>query len=270
MSKKEFIDALHEVPKALEDRVFGTIETIGMPSDEESAILAIGKLSANINNQILRPLSGLDVTELLLRVGQRSSTAIAGLLSGLEIIVGNSSGFEVISPEDGSLVETYCEFVCSGAGIVSVEVSVSGETIKLQAKGDKFRGFPDAPLSAGKHSATFTATFGDKSTDKKNINFEATTNINIVSTFPQEGQSYTPGQVNRIEITLTEEAAAKNDTIQVSVFGQTLELTGNGIKYAKEIGEIGAEWVKLNQMTVLNKAGELMGQIQFLITGGSE
>ena len=77
MSKKDFIDALHVVPKSLEDRVFGEIGEIGMPSDEESAILAIGKLSANINNKILKPLSGLDVTELLLRVGQRSRRAEA-------------------------------------------------------------------------------------------------------------------------------------------------------------------------------------------------
>lgn len=221
MSKKDFIDALHEVPKALEDRVFGTIETIGMPSDEESAILAIGKLSANINNQILRPLSGLDVTELLLRVGQRSSTAIAGLLSGLECIV-NAGALEIVSPKaDGIYCGWFDDWRCTADGVKSVKVTCGEDSIDLAQDADNAKLWKAVcPIAIGQYEATFTATpeSGDAITQ--------TVNFSVVdwSTFPVRGATYRPEQIDHVSVSAP---GAELESVSITLMSESIDLALN-------------------------------------------
>ena len=221
MSKKDFIDALHVVPKSLEDRVFGTIETIGMPSDEESAILAIGRLSANINNQILRPLSGLDVTELLLRVGQRSSTAIAGLLSGLESIV-NAGALEIVSPKaDGIYCGWFDDWRCTADGVAAVKVTCGEDTIDLkQDTGNKKLWAAVCPIAIGQYEATFTAMPESGEAITQTVNFS----VVDWSTFPVRGATYRPEQIDHVSVAAPG-AELKSLSVQLMTESIVLALT---------------------------------------------
>lgn len=218
MSKKDFIDALHEVPEALENRVFGTIETIGMPSDEESAILAIGRLSANINNQILRPLSGLDVTELLLRVGQRSSTSIAGLLAGLECIV-NTGDLTIESPKpDGIYCGWFDDWRCTADGVKAVKVTCGEDTIDLKQDAENNKLWAAVcPIAIGQYEATFTATpeSGDAITQ--------TVNFSVVdwSTFPVRGATYRPEQIDHVSVNAP---GAELKSVSVTLMTESIDL----------------------------------------------
>ena len=218
MSKKDFIDALHEVPKALEDRVFGNIETIGMPSDEESAILAIGRLSANINNQILRPLSGLDVTELLLRVGQRSSTAIAGLLSGLECIV-YTGALDIVSPKpDGIYCGWFDDWRCTADGVQAVKVTCGEESIDLrQDKNDPKLWVAVCPVAIGQYEATFTAMPESGEAITQTVNFSV---VNW-STFPVRGATYRPEQIDHVSVTAP---GAELKSLSVQLMTESIDL----------------------------------------------
>lgn len=218
MSKKDFIDALHVVPKSLEDRVFGTIETIGMPSDEESAILAIGRLSANINNQILRPLSGLDVTELLLRVGQRSSTAIAGLLSGLESIV-NAGAFEIVSPKaDGIYCGWFDDWRCTADGVAAVKVTCGEDTIDLkQDTENKKLWAAVCPIAIGQYEATFTAMPESGEAITQTVNFS----VVDWSTFPVRGATYRPEQIDHVSVTAP---GAELKSLSVQLMTESIDL----------------------------------------------
>lgn len=218
MSKKDFIDALHVVPKSLEDRVFGTIETIGMPSDEESAILAIGRLSANINNQILRPLSGLDVTELLLRVGQRSSTAIAGLLSGLESIV-NAGALEIVSPKaDGIYCGWFDDWRCTADGVAAVKVICGEDTIDLkQDTGNKKLWAAVCPIAIGQYEATFTAMPESGEAITQTVNFS----VVDWSTFPVRGATYRPEQIDHVSVTAP---GAELKSVSVQLMTESIDL----------------------------------------------
>ena len=221
MSKKDFIDALHVVPESLEDRVFGTIETIGMPSDEESAILAIGRLSANINNQILRPLSGLDVTELLLRVGQRSSTAIAGLLSGLESIV-NAGALEIVSPKaDGIYCGWFDDWRCTADGVAAVKVTCGEDTIDLkQDTGNKKLWAAVCPIAIGQYEATFTAMPESGEAITQTVNFS----VVDWSTFPVRGATYRPEQIDHVSVTAP---GAELKSVSITLMSESIDLALN-------------------------------------------
>lgn len=129
MSKTALYNELCKVPDVLSGRVFGTIEEIPIPETETDAIIAMGVLSANINNQILMPLSGLDLVELLLRVGQRNSTSIAALLAGLESLGAamSENSFLIQSPANNSTFTPGEDILIkvTGDNIEKVEIGVT-------------------------------------------------------------------------------------------------------------------------------------------------
>lgn len=273
MSKQQFIDALYEVPDVLAGRIFGDIDTIPMPETEEDAMIAVGKLSANLNNAFLKPLAKLDVTELLLRVGQRSSTAISNLLAGLEVIAGSGGGkLTILSPVEGGAYPNYFECACSGNGLTSVVVTIGEMEIDLAQTdgGNTWNGYPMIPIPTGKHQAAFLATFGDGSTAAETVNFETTANMELVATLPANETSYRREEISEISATLSEDAAAEDESLTASVFGHVYTLAKSGATYAVEIGEIGVDWVGLNVMTIKNMAGDVLGEIRFQIFGDEE
>lgn len=270
--KTEFIqEMLDDMPDTVRDFLdipIGDVSDISMPTTKDAAVIACGQLAANLNNAFLKPFVGLAPIELFMRIGSKNPVFISSLLAGLEIISGQGGGkLTIISPANGAVVPTWFDagFVCKGTGIDSAVVSVDGTDLTLSADGDTWKATLSTPLSAGKHTATFTATYGDGSTADKTVNFEATANMELVSTFPENETSYTPEEVTRLEVVLNEEAAAANTTMTAEVFGQAFTLLKSGATYAVEIGAIAADWVKLNQMSVKNAAGELMGTILFVI-----
>lgn len=274
--KTEFLQALlDDMPTtvgAFLGTEIGDVTDIDMPMTKDAAVIACGQLAANINNAFLKPFVGLTPVELFMRIGSKNPVFISSLLSGLEVISGQGGKLTVISPEEGAVVPTWFEagFVCKGTGIQSAVVSVDGTDITLTASGDTWNATLTTPLSIGAHTATFTATYGDGSTADKTVNFEATANMELVSTFPENETSYLPEEVTRLEVVLNEEAAAANSSLTVDVFGQAFELLKSGATYAAEIGAIAADWVQLNQMTVKNAAGDLLGTISFIINPPEE
>lgn len=267
MSKITLIDAIYAIPDVLNDRIFGEFPEIPVPETEEDAIIAMGKFSAYVNNSLLMPLSGLDLVELLLRVGQRSSPAIAAVLANLEVISGDGGGkLTVISPTDGGVYPNWFDgFVCSGKGIASVTVDADGTAFTLTADGDTWSAELTTPMNTGKHTATFTATFQDDSTMEQTVSFETTANMELVATFPENETSYLISEIDHIDIELSEEAAAENESLTVTIFDYVLQPAIDGVHAVAEIGEIGIDWIGLNAMTVKNVAGEIMGTITFLI-----
>lgn len=269
--KTDFIQALYNdmpatVGSFLETEI-GDVTEIDMPMTKDAAVIACGQLAANLNNAFLKPFVGLTPVELFMRIGSKNPVFIASLLAGLEVISGQGGKLTVISPDEGAVVPTWFEagFVCKGSGIQSAVVSVDGTDLTLGAAGDTWNATLITPLSIGAHTATFTATYGDGSTADMTVNFEATANMELVSTFPQNETSYLPEEVTRLEVILNEEAAAANSSLSANVFGQTFELLKSGATYAADIGAIAADWVKLNQMTVKSAAGDVLGTISFII-----
>lgn len=268
MSKITLVNSLLEIPDVLQERIFGEIPEIAVPESEADAMIAVGKLSAHLNNCILAPLSGLDVVELLLRVGQRNSNAVASVLANLEVIASAGGGkLTILAPTDGAVVPNYTEFACSGNGLQSASVDVDGEPITLTQDGDTWKGFPSIPIPTGKHSAAFSATFGDGSTVSASVNFETTANMELVATFPENETSYRPEEITEISATLTDEAAAENESLTAEVFGQVFTLAKTGVKYAVQAGGIYVDFVGMNLMTVKNAAGDVLGEIRFLLNG---
>ena len=266
MSKMTFIDELLGVPDSLQPRILGEIPEIPIPETEVDAMIAVGKLSAHLNNFVLMPLSGLDVVELLLRVGQRNPSAVSAMLSGLEVISSSGGKLTVIAPTDGAVLPNYAEFACSGKGITAAAVDVDGESITLTQSGVTWAGFPSVPIPTGKHRATFTATFGDGSTQAKTVNFEITSNLELVATFPENETSYRPEEITEISATLGEDATAENDSLTAEVFGQVYTLAKSGSKFAADAGGIYLDFVGLNIMTIKNVAGDIIGEINFMIS----
>lgn len=269
--KLDFIQALlDDMPAtigAFLDTKIGDVTEIDMPMTKDAAVIACGQLAANLNNAFLKPFVGLTPIELFMRIGSKNPVFISSLLASLEVISGQGGKLTIISPADGAIVPTWFDagFVCKGTGIASAVVSVDGSELTLSADGDTWKATLSTPLSIGAHTATFTATYGDGSTADNTVSFEATANMELVSTFPENETSYTPEQVTRLEVVLNEDAAAANPSVTADVFGQAFTLLKSGATYAAEIGAIAADWVKLNQMSVKNAAGELIGTVSFLI-----
>ena len=277
MSKITLVNSLLEIPDVLQERIFGEIPEIAVPETEADAMIAVGKLSAHLNNCILAPLSGLDVVELLLRVGQRNSNAVASVLANLEVIASDGGGkLTILAPTDGAVIPNYAEFACSGNGIQSASVDVDGEAITLTQDGDTWSGYSSTPIPSGKHSASFTATFGDGSTASAMVNFETTANMELVATFPENETSYRPEEITEISATLSDEAALNTQAVNVSVFGQTLTLEQQaGNVYKKDLASLNLslfDWAGLNLMVVSveNADGTTTEEIRFEIRGGEE
>lgn len=85
---EDIIKAIHEVPPAIAamlEMCFGTVAEVTSPGTVEESLIIQGKVAANFNNAILKPLSGLPLVELALRIGQNNPSTQGMLLSMLKI-----------------------------------------------------------------------------------------------------------------------------------------------------------------------------------------
>lgn len=99
------IDALHEVPPelaALLTAKFGEVATVAAPSTVEESLIVQGKVAAAFNNAILKPLSGLPIVQLALRIGQNSPTNMAMLLSMIKMSGSLGKNTFQVSWKDGA------------------------------------------------------------------------------------------------------------------------------------------------------------------------
>ena len=266
--KQEFVEALRLTPDSVQPWVIGNITSFSDPSTEAAATIATGKLAYNLNEHILKPLSGMDLTELLLCVGQHNSVLTALLLSVLEVISGDDGGLQILIPANNSVQPNYFEFSCTCSGKPkSINVTVDKDIdVDLTSKtGNLWKGQPSTPISTGKHSAIFTAVFEDASTVSTSTSFEATANMELVATFPEQDGTYQPSDITQVSVTLTEEAAEGTESLEAEAFGQVYSLIKSGATFAATVAEIGIDYVGENIMTVKNLAGEVLGSITFLI-----
>ncbi len=80
--------ALHEVPESLSElleRKFGEVSDVTSPNSVEDSLIAQGKVAANFNNAILKPLADLPIVELALRIGQNNPTVQGMFLTMLKL-----------------------------------------------------------------------------------------------------------------------------------------------------------------------------------------
>lgn len=226
--KQDFITALLEMPVGVKPVIVGEIAEISMPSDKDNAMIAVGQFAANMNNALLKPLAGLDIAELLLHSGERSSVQVSALLSRLEVIADKGSKLKVLSPLDGALVEPDVTFMCKGDGITAVLVTIEGwGEIELAAVEKVWAGQLTDSIEAGNYAATFKATFGDDSTAEASVSFTVKEAEIVLASVPEDGASYMPADLPEISVVIKEDVPVS--TVQFSLFNQTITLTkGSG------------------------------------------
>jgi hypothetical protein len=270
--KIPFLEALQtDIPAGVAsflETPFGDFTEIAVPTTKDESIIACGKLSAHLNNFLLMPFAGLTPVELLLRIGQKNPVLISSLLSGLELISGGGGKFDVIAPAEGGVYPNFFELICAGQGIASIDVALGEDTASLTEAGAFWKGSFSTPLTTGKHSAAFVATFEDDSTDTIAVNFETTASIELVSTFPSNETSYTPEEIDHISVTLSGAGAEENNSLTASVFGQVFTLVKTGANYYVELMEIYSDFTALNIMSIRNHGGDELGNISFILTEG--
>lgn len=267
--KKDFVTSLKmNIPAGVSDFLttpISEIEEIDMPTSKDEAVLACGKLSANLNNAFLLPFVGLTPIELMLRIGQLNPVMISSLLGSLEVIDSAGGKLTPIAPADGGVYPNYFELSCSGVGLTSVVFVVEGsDEISLSADGKIWKGQPTLPFSTGAHSGAFVGTFGDDSSVTAAVKFKTTANMKIVSTFPENETSYYPADIDHIDIELSE-APGEGESLTVTIFDYVLQPAIDGVHVVAQLADIGVIWVGLNVMTVKNAAGEILDTITFLI-----
>lgn len=256
MGKKDtFLQEL--LAPTLQSVVIGEVAEVDEPTTKDDAIIAIAKCAVNANNALLRKMAGLDLTELVMQSGSRNPILVSALLSRLEVVVGVGGKLKIVSPVNGSkTANPFASIACSGNGITKAVCAIDGTGVALSQSGDTWSGHPSIPLAIGKHVATFVATFGDKSTAEESVDFEVTAELDLVRTFPKHDTTLQPAELDRIEVELSEEAATRNRTVNVSVFGQSITAQRQeGNTFRKDIAELDlhfplVKWLGLNVMVV--------------------
>ena len=273
MSVQSFVEELYAVPESVGTRIFGAVQEIEMPTTEAAAMIAVGKLSANLNNAFLVPLSGMDLTELLLRVGQRSSTSISALLSGLEVIAGAGGRLTIISPAEGADIGLSAQFSCSGEGLTGVVVTIAGQMeFDLELQGDIWSGIlPDA-LAGGTYTAVFVGTFGDGATAEASVSFAIVEADIIVDSVPAPDTSYEPDDLAQARVTLKDGIEASS--VSISMGGVSLDMektTGN--TYAADLlnaSFLGVAGVYIADISVVTSDGTIKKSFEFSLFLGDE
>lgn len=267
MGKKDtFLQEL--LAQTLQPVVIGEVSEVEEPTTKDDAIIAIAKCAVNANNALLRKMSGLDLTELVMQSGSRNPILVSALLSRMEVIAGVGGKLSIISPVNGAKdANPFLECACAGKGITKAACAIDGTGVALSQSGDTWSGHPSSPMAIGKHRATFAATFGDKSTAEASVEFEITAKLDLVSTYPKHETSYKPSEITKISATLSEEAAALYESLQAEVFGKVFPLVKSGVEFYAEAADIYSEFVGLNIMTVKSLAGDVLGEISFMISG---
>ena len=222
-TKQDFITALLEMPVGVKPVIVGEVTEISMPSDKDNAMIAVGQFAANMNNALLKPLAGLDIAELLLHSGERSSVQVSALLSRLEVIADKGSKLKVLSPLDGALVEPDVTFMCKGDGITAVLVTIEGwGEIELAEVEKVWAGQATDEIAAGNYAASFKATFGDDSTAEASVSFTVKETEIILASVPEDGASYMPADLTEFSVAIKDDVEVSSVTF--SAFGQQFSM----------------------------------------------
>lgn len=116
----DIIQALHEVPPSIAavlSMCFGQVVDVDMPATVEDSIIIQGKVAANFNNAILKPLAGVPIVELALRIGQNNPSVQGMALSMLKATGSLGKDAFVCNLQEGASYP---------AGALPITVTVSG------------------------------------------------------------------------------------------------------------------------------------------------
>lgn len=179
MTKQDIKDALFELPAGLGEHInkeIPVLETISMPTDVDSAIVAQGILAYNIN-LILKEFEGLYLLRVFLHIGQHNTALQA--LAALSMQIFETPGlFTIISPEataPGSLADITFSLTTSDydnvteASVTAVEESSPENSITIMLAQDATDPtvFSEVfVLSDGIYTLTFCVSFGDQTVQK--------------------------------------------------------------------------------------------------------
>ena len=278
--KFDFIqEMLADIPATIADFLetpIGEVVDIPVPTTRDTAVIACGQLAANLNNAFLKPFVGLTPIELFMRIGSKNPVFISSLLAGMETIAGGG-GLTIVAPADGSVNPNYFTFACTCSGTpTTVEAIIDDDvTVSLTSKtGNAWYGQPTTPIATGKHAAIFMATYEGGDSISASTNFETTANMELVATFPKNDTTYRPEEITHVSVTLTDDAAVQNESVNVSIFGQSLNLSReSGATYNKDFAELNLnlfDWIGANLMAVSYEGadGSRNEQITFMLGGG--
>lgn len=162
MSKALLAQALYQdIPddlKSLFNTKLGSFSSLGNPSDEKEAVIVMGKFCVEVQNNLLKPLSGLPVVQALLYLGSLNPPIIASLFSGLESIEGGGP-FDVIAPKDGGVYPGFFDawtVLAPGAEQMSVILGLGDDTESFELSQNDDVWSKNWPVPIGEHTATIT------------------------------------------------------------------------------------------------------------------
>lgn len=222
MSKVDFFNELMLTPDTVKQAVIGTVADVAMPQTAEQALLCSAKVLYNINQAVLKPLQGLDIAELVLRSGQRNSSLVSLLLTGLETITGVGGKLSITSPQEGYVYQAWFDsgFSCVAPGALFVLVSCDGQEYSLSEDGaGMWHCGLSVPLSVGKHQATFSSRYPDGFDAIGVVSFE----ICNIETVPTASQHYFPYDL--LQVVVSGESLVSG---KASIFDQALDLYLDG------------------------------------------
>lgn len=261
--KDDFLDGLNASPSGVEQYLETPIPSppaCSPPEDVDAAIIANGLLSCYLLD-VFRAFAGLTPVEMLLRIGQRSNTAQALLMSALEYVQAVSD-FVVVAPIEGqSYYGMFADWQVTGAALESVSVTVGDESFPMS--GDKNTFTANWPIPIGSWNAVFTAETLQGQIKSKQISFQ------VVSwdTFPANGETYTSvdelivyGPLDAVQSIV---ATVTNITTQEE---STHTLGPDGDNYSAAIGSLEpGEWKAEFSLSMLDIAEAIVVTALFFI-----
>lgn len=218
--KTDLINALAQTPETIFPAIVGQIESFAKPDNKDAAAIACGVLAYNINEHFLKPMSGLDISELILRSGQKNSTLISILLAGLEAISGSGGKMTIERPKNGEICPFINSFVVSGVGLKTVTADLNETPITFADQGDIWNYMLDAPLEPGEYSLKVAATFDDGAQGSAISIFTVDEVQNtFVPNSPKQNQTFPAGEIP------IGASGTNLESVAFTTNGQTIELS---------------------------------------------
>ncbi len=203
---QQLLEAIPETLRAKLDDELGDCGTINVPNTVDDAIIACGRASALLVNNILHPLGGVPLVSLFLHVGALNPALIASLFASLEAVEGYSD-LDVKSPEHGGTYMGWFDewLVYTDKEVSSVSVTIDGESFSLSEEG------------SGVWSASWPVALGEYSAFVESDNGKsATVSFTVASWehWPTDGEEFPEGET---EVSITPDSPEDIISATVSV-----------------------------------------------------
>lgn len=163
MSKYDLaFDMFEDIPEDLRNFLgvkFGDFTELTKPTTAEEATIVMGEMCVEVQNNMLVPLSGLPLVDVMMYLGTLNPVIISGMFAGLEAL--ESSGpFDVIAPKDGGIYPGFFDaWTVRAPNVESVSVAVGEDSFDMTQNDGIWSA--KWPMPIGDHTAVIFS--GDKS-----------------------------------------------------------------------------------------------------------